>query len=144
MSRNGPGEGSSGARGADPRADTPHDTVERALAAARPGGETVVIADESSTANLRWAGNTLTTNGVATSRSLTVISVNRRAGGGRGGGLVARSGATPGQLETLERKPQKAAAEPHPAEDAAELVTGEARYRSGSSTWSAGPSATDF
>ena len=48
--------------------ESPQATVERALAAARPGGETVVIADESSTANLRWAGNTLTTNGVAASR----------------------------------------------------------------------------
>ena len=30
--------------------ETPQDTVERALAAARPGGETVVIADEVSSA----------------------------------------------------------------------------------------------
>jgi predicted Zn-dependent protease len=124
--------------------ETPQDTVERALAAARPGGETVVIADESSTANLRWAGNTLTTNGVATSRSLTVISVNRRAGGGTGVGMVARSGVTPDQVEDLVREAEKAAAEAAPAEDAAELVTGEAGYRSGSSAWSAAPSATDF
>jgi predicted Zn-dependent protease len=124
--------------------ETPQDTVERALEAARPGGETVVIADESSTANLRWAGNTLTTNGVATSRSLTVISVNRRAGGGTGVGMVARSGVTPGQVEDLVREAEKAAAEAAPAEDAAELVTGEAGYRSGSSAWSAAPSATDF
>src|ERR1700733_732793 len=57
---------------------TPQDTVEQALAAARTGGECVVIADESSTANLRWAGNTLTTNGVAATRSLTVIAIDRR------------------------------------------------------------------
>jgi predicted Zn-dependent protease len=124
--------------------ETPQDTVERALAAARPGGETVVIADESSTANLRWAGNTLTTNGVASSRSLTVISVDRRAGGGAGVGMVARSGVTPGQVEDLVREAEKAAAEASPAEDAAELVTGEAGYRSESSAWSAAPSATDF
>ena len=104
-------------------AATPQDTVERALAAARPGGETVVIADESSTANLRWAGNTLTTNGVAASRSLTVIAVDRRADGTAGVGMVARSGVTPGQVEDLVREAEKAAAEASAAEDAAELVT---------------------
>jgi predicted Zn-dependent protease len=126
------------------RSDTPQDTIERALAAARPGGETVVIADESSTANLRWAGNTLTTNGVAASRSLTVISVDRRADGTAGVGMVARSGVTPGQVEDLVREAEKAAEEASAAEDTAELVPGEASYRSESSSWSAAPGATDF
>src|ERR1700735_5857170 len=90
---------------------TPQDTVERALAAARPGGGTIVIADESSPATLRWAGNTLTTNGVATSRSLTVISVDRRADGTAGVGMGARSGVTPGQVEDLVRGAGKGAAE---------------------------------
>src|SRR3984885_15979440 len=103
---------------------TPQDTVERALAAARPGEETIVIADESSTANLRWAGNTLTTNGVSASRSLTVISVDRRADGTAGVGMVARSGVTPGQVEDLVREAEKSAAEASSAEDAADLVTG--------------------
>jgi predicted Zn-dependent protease len=128
------------------RASTaPQDTVERALAAARPGTETVVIADESSTANLRWAGNTLTTNGVATSRSLTVISVDRRADGTAGVGMVARSGVTPGQVEDLVREAEKSAAEASAAEDAADLVTGEAGTRSESSAlWPSPPRATDF
>jgi predicted Zn-dependent protease len=119
----------------------PQDIIERALAAARPGTETVVIADESSTANLRWAGNTLTTNGVAGTRSLTVISVDRRAGGTAGVGMVARSGVTPGQVEDLVREAEKAAAESSAAEDAAELVTGQPES---SALWSAPPSATDF
>jgi predicted Zn-dependent protease len=123
---------------------TPQDTVERALAAARRGGETIVIADESSTANLRWAGNTLTTNGVAATRSLTVISVDRRADGTAGVGMVARSGVTPGQVEDLVREAEKAAAEASPAEDAADLVTGEAGFRSEDSSWAAPPSGTDF
>src|ERR1700734_1583392 len=113
---------------------TPQDTVERALAAAKTGGETVVIADESSTANLRWAGNTLTTNGVAATRSLTVISVDRRAGGTAGVGMVARSGVTPGQVEDLVREAEKAAAEASAAEDASDLVTGGAAFRSDSSS----------
>jgi predicted Zn-dependent protease len=125
-------------------AATPQDTIERALAAARASGETVVIADESSTANLRWAGNTLTTNGVATSRSLTVISIDRRADGTAGVGMVARSGITPGQVEELVREAEKAAAESAAAEDAAELVPGETSTRSASASWSSSPSATDF
>jgi predicted Zn-dependent protease len=123
---------------------TPQDTIERALAAARPGGKTVVIADESSTANLRWAGNTLTTNGVAASRSLTVISIDRRADGTAGVGMVARSGVTGSQVEDLVREAEKAAAESSAAEDAAELVSGETGYRSDSSSWSDAPSGTDF
>jgi predicted Zn-dependent protease len=123
---------------------SPQDTVERALAAARPGSQTIVIADESSTANLRWAGNTLTTNGVASTRSLTVIAVDRRAGGGAGVGMVARSGVTPGQVEDLVREAEKAAAEASAAEDAADLMTGETSYRSEPSAWSAGPEGTDF
>ena len=41
----------------------PHEIVERALELSRTDG-CVVIADEKSEANLRWASNTLTTNGV--------------------------------------------------------------------------------
>ena len=123
---------------------TPQDTVERALAAAKAGGETVVIADESSTANLRWAGNTLTTNGVAASRSLTVIAIDRRGDGTAGVGTVSRSGITPDQVEDLVREAEKAAEEASPAEDAMELISGEDTVRSTSGVWSSPSSATDF
>ena len=66
---------------------TPQETVERALALTSSGasaGDRVVISEETSTANLRWAGNTLTTNGVSRSRQLTVIAVDRRADGTAG------------------------------------------------------------
>ncbi len=125
-------------------AGTPQDTVEQALAAARPGGETVVIADQSSTANLRWAGNTLTTNGVSATRSLTVIAIDRRADGTAGVGTVSRSGVLPGQVEDLVREAEKAAAEASAAEDAGALVPGETGNRSESSVWSAPPAGTDF
>ena len=124
---------------------TPQDTVEQALAAARSGGECVVIADESSTANLRWAGNTLTTNGVAASRSLTVIAIDRRRDGTAGVGTVSRSGILPDQVEDLVREAEKAAEQATPAEDAAELVSGEDGGRSISDdVWSSPSSATDF
>jgi predicted Zn-dependent protease len=123
---------------------TAQGTVEQALAAAKSGGECVVIAEETSTANLRWAGNTLTTNGVAASRSLTVIAIDRRADGTAGVGTVSRSGVTPDEVEDLVREAEKTAEQAATAEDAAELVPGETRDRSGESDWSLPPAATDF
>jgi predicted Zn-dependent protease len=102
---------------------TPQETVERALSFAKPGGECVVLADESSTANLRWAGNTLTTNGVASTRSLTVIAIDRRSDASCGVGTVSRSGVRPDQVADLVREAEKAAAEAAAADDAGELVT---------------------
>ncbi len=123
---------------------SPQDTIERALAAARPGGECVVIADETSNANLRWAGNTLTTNGVAASRSLTVIAIDRRADGTAGVGTISRSGVAPDEVEDLVREAEKAAEQAPAAQDAAELVTAEETVRSGAADWSSPPVATDF
>ena len=126
-------------------AGTPQTLIEQALAAAKAGGECVVIADESSTANLRWAGNTLTTNGVAATRSLTVIAIDRRRDGTAGVGVVARSGITTDQVEELVREAEKAAEQASPAEDAADLVSGETTVRSNSADlWSSPSAATDF
>jgi predicted Zn-dependent protease len=119
----------------------PQDTVESALALARPGGECVVIADETSTANLRWAGNTLTTNGVAASRSLTVIAIDRRPDGTAGVGVVSRSGVGPDQVEDVVREAEKAAGQAAAAEDAADLVPGDSPVRS---EWENSPATTDF
>ena len=83
---------------------TPQETVERALALTASGagpGDRVVIAEETSTANLRWAGNTLTTNGVSRSRQLTVIAVVRR-GDGAAVGVVSRAGVRAEQIEDVE------------------------------------------
>jgi predicted Zn-dependent protease len=97
----------------------PQETVERALAAARLD-DCVVIADETSSANLRWAGNTLTTNGVSRSRQLTVIAISRDAGGARAG-VVSRAGVRGDQIEDVVRAAEKAAVESSPAEDAQAL-----------------------
>src|SRR5690606_41428929 len=67
----------------------PQEAVERALELSR-ADDCIVIADESSTANLRWAGNTLTTNGVTRSSRLTVIAL-RETGDGVAAGVVSRA-----------------------------------------------------
>ncbi|MEV6579294.1 metallopeptidase TldD-related protein [Streptomyces sp. NPDC051582] len=101
---------------------SPHEIVERALALSTADG-CVVIADEQSTANLRWAGNALTTNGVTRGRTLTVIAtVDGKEG--TASGVVSRSAVTAEDLEPLVRAAEAAARGAGPAEDARPLVTG--------------------
>ncbi|MGH8837016.1 MAG: TldD/PmbA family protein, partial [Actinomycetes bacterium] len=87
---------------------TPQESVERALELSRADG-CIVIADESSGANLRWAGNTLTTNGVTRSRQLTVIAL-RHKGEGVSAGVVSRAGVGADQIEDLVRAAEQVAA----------------------------------
>ncbi|MEC4017739.1 metallopeptidase TldD-related protein [Streptomyces sp. H27-D2] len=103
-------------------ASKPHEIVERALSLSRADG-CVVIADEESSANLRWAGNALTTNGVTRGRTLTVIAT---VDGGRGtaSGVVSRAAVTADELEPLVRAAEAAARDAGPAEDAQPLVAG--------------------
>ncbi|MEW2513208.1 TldD/PmbA family protein [Streptomyces sp. NPDC046870] len=100
----------------------PHEVVEQALALSRADG-CVVIADEHSTANLRWAGNALTTNGVTRGRTLTVIATVDGAQG-TASGVVSRSAVTAEELEPLVRAAEAAARGAGPAEDAQPLVGG--------------------
>jgi predicted Zn-dependent protease len=98
----------------------PQDVVEHALAQATGDG-CIVIARESSEANLRWAGNTLTTNGVMRGRQLTVIAT---VGSGEGvaSGVVSRSNVGLEQVEALVQAAEDAARSSRPAEDAAALI----------------------
>ncbi|MFJ4594150.1 metallopeptidase TldD-related protein [Kitasatospora sp. NPDC088861] len=98
----------------------PHELVELALGLARADG-CVVIADEESTANLRWAGNSLTTNGVTRGRRLTVIATVAGADG-TASGVVSREAVTPDEVEGLVRAAEEAARAAGPAEDAQPLV----------------------
>ncbi|MFJ9461131.1 metallopeptidase TldD-related protein [Kitasatospora sp. NPDC101447] len=98
----------------------PHELVELALGLSRADG-CVVIADEDSTANLRWAGNALTTNGVTRGRRLTVIATVAGAEG-TASGVVSRDAVTPEEVEGLVRAAEQAARAAGPAEDAQPLV----------------------
>jgi len=107
---------------------TPQERVERALAART--GDCVVIADESSDANLRWAGNTLTTNGITRSRRLTVIAFEHRADG-MAVGVVSRTGVRDDQLTEVVRAAEQAASENSIAEDTQPLIEPSTRQPSG-------------
>ncbi|WP_084958281.1 metallopeptidase TldD-related protein [Thermoactinospora rubra] len=92
--------------------------VDKALELSR-ADDCIVIADHVSSANLRFAGNTLTTNGTMESTRITVISV-----AGRSSGVVSRSAVRPDQLEELVAAADRAAREAQPAEDAGDLIAG--------------------
>ncbi|MEU3750599.1 MULTISPECIES: metallopeptidase TldD-related protein [Streptomyces] len=104
------------------RVSKPYEIVERALELSRADG-CVVIADEESSANLRWAGNALTTNGVTRGRTLTVIATVDGAQG-TASGVVSRSAVTVDDLEPLVRAAEAAARAAGSAEDAQPLVEG--------------------
>jgi predicted Zn-dependent protease len=123
-------------------APAPQELVERALAAAR-SDDCIVIADEGSAANLRWAGNSLTTNGVSRSRQLTVIAVSGRGDGARAG-VVSRAGVTADQVAEIVAEAEHAAAEGSPAEDARPLVMPSAAAPGAASGWNEPPSATQI
>ncbi|GAA2903284.1 metallopeptidase TldD-related protein [Streptosporangium fragile] len=97
---------------------TPQEMIEKALGLST-ADDTVVIVDEESSANLRFAGNTLTTNGVSRSARITVISV-----AGRGVGVVSRSAVRPDQLEDIVAAADHAAEDAQPSEDARPLLDG--------------------
>jgi predicted Zn-dependent protease len=113
------------------------DLVEDALAASTADG-CVVIAEEHTETNLRWATNSLTTNGQMRTRSVTVISTADRPDG-TAAGVVTRAVTTTDELEALVRDADRAARTASPADDAAPLVE---NYEHGDD-WSADPAETD-
>jgi len=96
------------------------DLVERGLEASTSEA-CIVIVHESSSANLRWANNTLTTNGVMHAVSVTVIAFQ-----GSANASMTGTAATEEQVRTLVEAADAAARSAEAAEDRAPLVTGDA------------------
>jgi predicted Zn-dependent protease len=92
------------------------DFVEQALQLSTVDGCVVVAAEHTET-NLRWANNSLTTNGQMSSRSVTVVAV-----AGESAGVVTRSVSTPDELAALVKASEAAARDASPADDFAPLV----------------------
>ena len=103
---------------------SPQTLVEHALATSRSDG-CVVLVRATTSANLRWAVNTLTTNGVMHGMDVTVIAFARRTDG-VATGSVTGSATTTAQVTALVEAADAAASVATAAEDAAELVTGDA------------------
>jgi len=100
----------------------PQEIAERALAlTACDGG--VVVVHQQSQANLRWAGNTLTTNGVMRGSRVTMVSVDERSSGAAAG-VVTRNVTELDELESLVQAADTAARATSTAPDAAPLYDG--------------------
>ena len=103
-------------------APTPQDLVEHALKTSA-SDSCIIIVRDSTSANLRWANNTLTTNGVMHRVMATVIAFVG-AGQGTASGSVTGNAASLDQVTSVVEAADAAARDSTPAEDAAELVTG--------------------
>ena len=98
----------------------PQELVEIALGASTADGCVVIVAEHSET-NLRWAANSLTTNGQMRSRSVTVVSTFHRRGG-TSAGVVTRSIASEEEVPDLVRAADATGREATPADDAMPLI----------------------
>jgi predicted Zn-dependent protease len=96
----------------------PQQLVEHALASST-SQDCIVIVTDSSSANLRWANNTLTTNGVMHSIGVTVIAF-----AGAANASVSGTAGSHDQVAELVRQADAAALLAQPAEDRAELTGG--------------------
>ncbi|MCL8025949.1 metallopeptidase TldD-related protein [Nocardioides bruguierae] len=115
---------------------SPQDLVEHGLAASTADDCVVILADHTS-ANLRWANNTLTTNGVMHGVTVSVVSYVRTPAGVCVG-TVAGTAASREQVTALVEAADRAARAADPAEDAGDLLGERA-----SSDWADAPVPTD-
>lgn len=99
---------------------SPQSFVEHAVATSVADDCVVIVRDRTS-ANLRWANNTLTTNGVMSGVDVTVISFVRTADGVSTGSMTG-SVTTQAGVSALVDAADAAARAAAPAEDAADLV----------------------
>ena len=95
-----------------------------ALAASKADGCIVLLTDTSEV-NLRWANNTMTTNGHITTRSFSVVSVVHGAEG-PAVGTVSGNGTDLDEVRAVVAASEEAARQAGPARDAAPLVEGAA------------------
>jgi predicted Zn-dependent protease len=116
---------------------TPQSLVDHAVATST-ADDCIAIVRDATSANLRWANNTLTTNGVMHAISVTVISFIRSADGVSTGSMTG-SATSQAQVTDLVRAADAAARAGSPAEDANELVRDRV-----SGDWDDAPVPTDI
>ena len=134
------------ADGLPPEAGLPpaQDVVDEVLGAARPGSDhCVVLVDDTSEVEVRFANNTTTTNGSRLDRKVTVISM-RMGDRGTAVGVARRGGAV--DAAELVRAAERDAAGSPPADDVSPLVepVEVASLTSSRSRFDAPPGTTDL
>lgn len=99
----------------------PQEIIDQILAAA-DYHDCIVVVSEDTSANLRWANNTLTTNGVLANRSVTVIAfVETEAG--IAAGSITKTDVSAAEIAEVAQAAKVAALAAGAAEDAAQLLT---------------------
>jgi predicted Zn-dependent protease len=98
----------------------PQELVEHALQASKADDCIVLVTAEHSV-NMRWANNTLTTNGTTRSHEATIISIVNGPDGPQAASM-SRSGVTLDDIAELAQQSAAAAADSPAADDAGPLV----------------------
>ncbi|WP_328715963.1 TldD/PmbA family protein [Nocardia salmonicida] len=114
--------------------------VERALAASK-ADEAIVIVTDAHDASLRWAGNSMTTNGSSISREWAVISVFRDGPNTARVGSISSTSVDPTEIEAVVRASEQAARTAAPARDAMPLLE---PTDDDTATWDQAPDATEI
>ncbi|MCP2288312.1 putative Zn-dependent protease or its inactivated homolog [Nocardia amikacinitolerans] len=129
----------------EPGIDTVHargvvpagEVVERALALSR-ADEAMVIVTDAHEASLRWAGNSMTTNGSSVSRDWAVVSIFRDGPHAARVGSVSSTSVDSSDIEAVVRASEAAARTAEPAKDAMPLLESDAR----APDWADAPGST--
>ena len=100
---------------------SPQEMIERITGTAQYA-DCIVIVQEKSQANLRWASGTLTTNGVIAEQDVTVIAFVE-VDGGMAAGSISRTSVSADECAELATLAGKAALAAGKAEDASPLLT---------------------
>ena len=116
---------------------TPQSLVDHAVATST-ADDCIAIVRDTTSANLRWANNTLTTNGVMHAVTVTVVSFIRGAEG-VSTGSVTSSATTQAEVTALVQAADRAARAGAPAEEAHDLVRDRV-----SADWDDAPVPTDI
>jgi predicted Zn-dependent protease len=114
----------------------PQELVDAALAASTADGCVVIVSEHNET-NLRWAANSLTTNGQMRSRTMTVVSTFEKSDG-TSAGVVTRALSTVDEVDDLVCASEAAGRNADAADDASPLV---AAYEH-ADDWDSGPAET--
>jgi len=116
---------------------SPQELVEQALSVST-ADDCVVIVRDTTSANLRWANNTLTTNGQMSGRTATVVSF-AASGDGTAAASTSGSATTADEIAAIVGAADAAARAGGPAEDANPLVRDRV-----SPDWDEAPVPTDI
>ncbi|WP_433635229.1 metallopeptidase TldD-related protein [Nocardia sp. CA-120079] len=116
--------------------------VEQALALSH-ADEAMVIVTDAHEASLRWAGNSMTTNGSSISRDWAVISIFRDGPNSARVGSISSTSVDPAELEQVVRASEAAARTAEPAKDAMPLLTPDSDgLPDAGSEWASAPGST--